>query len=112
MLVASEPVFGSDSAKQRMPLALDRRHQVALLLLLGTTEQDVVGAAAEVERHQRTTQLHRHERIEHRAQIGAAVLLGGLQSPQTRGPRVGLQRAHGLPIGKALAADFCLLDLR
>src|SRR5579864_7454825 len=94
-----------------MPFALDGWYEIPLLLLFGTTEQDVVGAAAELKADQRAAELHTDQRIHHRAQIRAAVLLGRLESPQPGGPGVGLQLSHGSLVGEALAANLGLLYL-
>src|SRR3984885_7832423 len=72
-------------------LAVDRGNEVLLLLLLGARVEDVVGRAAEPERHERTAALHRDDRGHDRAEGDAAVLLRGVDAPPARGLGLALQ---------------------
>src|SRR6266536_3424584 len=113
MLRASEPASGLGDREAGAALALDRGDQVAALLLLGADVEDVVGAAAEAERHERPPALHLQDRGHDRPEVHAAVLLGSVDPPETRLARLQPQvaqhlRVHALPAGALVAQHLRL----
>ena len=68
----------------RVAFALDGRIEIFLLLLLIGVVEDVVGVAAEAERHERAPDLGHDQRLHHGRQVHPAELLGRATAPRSR----------------------------
>jgi len=78
--VGAGPGLGDGEAA--LALAADGGEEVLLLLLVVGEVEDVVGLTAELELHERTSQLDLDEGVHHRAEPHAAVLLGCVHSEE------------------------------
>src|SRR5262249_20405258 len=96
------------------PGAFDRGQQVALALRLVGVVQDVVGRAAEAERHERAAQLDLDEGRHDRSDPHAAVLDRGQHAPESGRSCLGLQGAELLcwepGLAGALAPEYLGLE--
>jgi hypothetical protein len=105
------PGAGLGDGEAALPLPLDGRDEVGLALLLVGVVQDVVGVPAELERHERPTELALDERRHHRPEVHPAVRLRRQQTPETRLAGLVLQPLQ-LVIGQAaLARTFAAQHL-
>ena len=89
-------------------VAVDRRQEVALLLLVVGAVEDVVGVAAEAERHEGPAELRLDQGRHHRAERHPAVLLGRLHAEEARLLGLGPQGAELLARQPALVAPLPL----
>ena len=89
-------------------VAVDRRQEVALLLLVVGAVEDVVGVAAEAERHEGPAELRLDQGRHHRAERHPAVLLGSLHAEEARLLGLGPQGAELLARQPALVAPLPL----
>ena len=93
-------------------VAVDGRDEVALLLLVVGGVEDVVGVAAEAERHERPAELRLHQRRHDRAERHPAVLLRRLHPEEPGLLGLAAQRPQLLAGQPSLAASLALEDGR